>query len=250
MHICTVYWKTDERLLFRVTVRPEEGLVLSLHVVRSSPCSATGCSPSIATAASCRAARRQPQFRARRRVRSRRDHEFPAQGSAAHPHGAGRLQRPQPVQGGSGDRPRRADGAAQRDRGRLVARCRWQPGGSHHWLRAAPSACSARTTEGKWRRFYSMRITRDERAAGVRSVGPSDQPGKYYVLARPPGQGSRRPLSIRHRERAVRRPGDRKPDLRPGLGAASRAMANTSSAIATSRTCASAASPIRRSKRT
>ena len=29
---------------------------------------------------------------------------------------------------------------------------------------------------------------RDERAAGVRVVGPSDQPGKYYVLARPPGR--------------------------------------------------------------
>ena len=29
MHISTVYWKSDERLLFRVTVRPEEDMVFS-----------------------------------------------------------------------------------------------------------------------------------------------------------------------------------------------------------------------------
>ena len=29
MHISTVYWKSDERLLFRVSVRPEEDVVLS-----------------------------------------------------------------------------------------------------------------------------------------------------------------------------------------------------------------------------
>ena len=29
MHISTVYWKSDERLLFRVTIRPEEDAVLS-----------------------------------------------------------------------------------------------------------------------------------------------------------------------------------------------------------------------------
>jgi hypothetical protein len=30
MHLTTVYWKTDERLLFRVTIRPDEELVLRL----------------------------------------------------------------------------------------------------------------------------------------------------------------------------------------------------------------------------
>ena len=148
----TVYWKTDERLLFRVTVRPDEGLVLQLHVVQQldmlgDRLFAVNRDGSKLVAA----ARRQPQCRARRRVRSRRHHEFPAQGSAAHPHGAGWLQRPQPVQGGSRHRHGRADRAAQRERGRLVARCRWQSGGSRHWLRAAPYACFARTRKASGR---------------------------------------------------------------------------------------------------
>jgi dipeptidyl aminopeptidase/acylaminoacyl peptidase len=42
--------------------------------------------------------------------------------------------------------------------------------------------------EGKWRKFYSMRLREMKEQAEYESVGPSDQPGKYYVLARPPGK--------------------------------------------------------------
>ena len=42
--------------------------------------------------------------------------------------------------------------------------------------------------EGKWRKFYSMRLREMKEQSEYESVGPSDQPGKYYVLARPPGK--------------------------------------------------------------
>jgi dipeptidyl aminopeptidase/acylaminoacyl peptidase len=42
--------------------------------------------------------------------------------------------------------------------------------------------------EGKWREFYSMRLREMKEQSEYESVGPSDQPGKYYVLARPPGK--------------------------------------------------------------
>ena len=42
--------------------------------------------------------------------------------------------------------------------------------------------------EGKWRRFYTMRIREMKERPEYEAVGPSDQPGKYYVLARPPGR--------------------------------------------------------------
>ena len=51
LHMSTVYWKTDERLLFRVTIRPDESLVLN-SCRPSSTCLAIGSLPSIATAAS------------------------------------------------------------------------------------------------------------------------------------------------------------------------------------------------------
>jgi hypothetical protein len=41
--------------------------------------------------------------------------------------------------------------------------------------------------QGKWRKFYSMRVREMKERADYEPVGPSDQPGKYYVLARPPG---------------------------------------------------------------
>jgi dipeptidyl aminopeptidase/acylaminoacyl peptidase len=41
---------------------------------------------------------------------------------------------------------------------------------------------------GKWRKFFSMRLREMKEDAEYSPVGPSDQPGKYYVLARPPGK--------------------------------------------------------------
>lgn len=43
-------------------------------------------------------------------------------------------------------------------------------------------------TEGKWRKFHSMRMREMKEQPDYEAVGPSDQPGKFYVLARPPGR--------------------------------------------------------------
>lgn len=40
---------------------------------------------------------------------------------------------------------------------------------------------------GKWKKFLSYRVREFEERGDFESVGPSDQPGKYYVIARPPG---------------------------------------------------------------
>jgi dipeptidyl aminopeptidase/acylaminoacyl peptidase len=42
--------------------------------------------------------------------------------------------------------------------------------------------------EGKWRKFYSMRMREMKERPEYEAVGPSDQAGKHYVLARPPGK--------------------------------------------------------------
>jgi len=42
--------------------------------------------------------------------------------------------------------------------------------------------------EGKWKKFASMRIKEMRERPDYDPVGPSDQPGKYYVLASPPGR--------------------------------------------------------------
>ena len=42
--------------------------------------------------------------------------------------------------------------------------------------------------EGKWRLFFSARLREMKDDAEYSYVGPSDQPGKHYVLAHPPGK--------------------------------------------------------------
>jgi len=42
--------------------------------------------------------------------------------------------------------------------------------------------------EGKWKKFASARIKEMKERPDVDPVGPSDQPGRYYVLSRPPGK--------------------------------------------------------------
>ena len=41
--------------------------------------------------------------------------------------------------------------------------------------------------ENKWRAFYKTRVREMSEREDYEAVGPSDQPDKYYVLARPPG---------------------------------------------------------------
>jgi dipeptidyl aminopeptidase/acylaminoacyl peptidase len=41
--------------------------------------------------------------------------------------------------------------------------------------------------EGKWKKFATMRVKEMKERPDYDPVGPSDQPGKYYVLASPPG---------------------------------------------------------------
>ena len=133
MHISTVYWKSDERLLFRVTVRPEEDAdAFARGVIEDRQARRPPVRHQSRRHQAGRDAGRQPQCGARRRIRPRRHQEFPAQGSQPHPHGARRIQRAKPVQGGSRHRARRTDGAPQRIRGRLVAGRRGRSGGAHH----------------------------------------------------------------------------------------------------------------------
>jgi len=42
--------------------------------------------------------------------------------------------------------------------------------------------------EGKWKKFATMRVKEMKERPDYEEVGPSDQPGKYYVLASPPGR--------------------------------------------------------------
>jgi len=43
-------------------------------------------------------------------------------------------------------------------------------------------------TESKWKKFATMRVKEMKERPDYDPVGPSDQPGKYYVLAVPPGK--------------------------------------------------------------
>lgn len=45
-----------------------------------------------------------------------------------------------------------------------------------------------RKQDDKWVQFLKMRISEMKERPEYEAVGPSDQPGKYYVLARPPGK--------------------------------------------------------------
>ena len=47
---------------------------------------------------------------------------------------------------------------------------------------------SRKESDGKWRKFFSARLREMNDEAEYSHVGPSDQPGKHYVLAHPPGR--------------------------------------------------------------
>jgi dipeptidyl aminopeptidase/acylaminoacyl peptidase len=46
---------------------------------------------------------------------------------------------------------------------------------------------SRKNEENKWKEFYKMRLREMEDAEEYEPIGPSDQPDKYFVLATPPG---------------------------------------------------------------
>ena len=129
---------------------------------------------------------RQSQCRARGRVQPRRHHEFPAEGSRSHPHGCRRIDG-RSLYKVNGDRSRRADGKAGRFGVRLVADVDGNP-----MVRVTASNGSVRLSrkdaEGKWRKFKSVRLRELKELPDYEAVGPSDRPGEYYVLARPPGK--------------------------------------------------------------
>jgi dipeptidyl aminopeptidase/acylaminoacyl peptidase len=187
LHMSTVYWKTDERLLFRVTVRPEKGLVLSymsskLYMLgdrlfainrdgsKLTPLLADNHNSALEGAFDLGAIMsflpKDPQhilmvldgFNGRSLFKVDLDTGLGEQ-----------MERPnENVVGWWLD----VDGNPVV---RIMA-----SGGSIRLFR--------KDAEGKWRRFYTMRIREMKERPEYEAVGPSDQPGKYYVLARPPGR--------------------------------------------------------------
>ena len=104
----------------------------------------------------------------------------------------------------------------------------------------APCACYRKDAEGKWKKFYSMRMREMKERPDYEAVGPSDQPGKYYVLARPPGK-DRIGLYLYDLEKeASASRWSRIPTYDIVSAQVSRDGKQRASATATTRTCASA----------
>ena len=186
------------------------------------------------------------QFCARRRVRSRRDHEFPAQ-DPQHilmvlDGFNGRSLFKVDLETGLGEQMERPNenvvGWWLDVDGNPVVRV------DGFWRLHSP------VSQGRGRQVAQVlhhAHTRDERAAGVRSRGSVRPAGQVLRACAAARQGSYRPLSIRSRERERSATRCSKIRLTTWSRRRSRATANTSSAIATALTCKSAASPTRRS---
>jgi dipeptidyl aminopeptidase/acylaminoacyl peptidase len=187
MHMSTVYWKTDERLLFRVTVRPEEGLVLTYM---SSKLYLLG---DRLFAIDRDGARLTPLLAD--------NHNSALEG--AFDLGAIMSFLPKDPQhilmvldGFNGRSLFKVD--LETGKGEQMERPSesvvgwWLDVDGNPVVRTMSSGGSVRLfrkdAEGKWRKFYTMRIREMKERPDYEAVGPSDQPGKYYVLARPPGK--------------------------------------------------------------
>ncbi len=187
MHISTVYWKSDERLLFRVTVYPQEDAFI--------------------TAASSQVSKMGDRLFAINRDGSKLVAMLGDNRNAA-------LEGAFDLGAIMSFLPKDADHILmlldgfngrslfkvnlETGRGEQVERPSelvvgwWLDVDGNPVVRTTVSGGTVRLfrkdTEGKWRKFYSMRLREMKEQAEYESVGPSDQPGKYYVLARPPGK--------------------------------------------------------------
>ncbi len=188
MHISSVYWKSDDRLLFRVTVRPEEDVVLS-------------------PAASSKIAKLGDRLFAINRDGSKlvgmlSDNRNAALEGAFNL-GAIRsflIKDPNHIlmelDGFNGRSLFKVD--LETGRGEQMERPSESVIGWWLDLEGVPvvriTASSGtirlfrKDAEGKWKKFATMRVKEMKERPEFDPVGPSDQPGKYYVLASPPGK--------------------------------------------------------------
>ena len=188
MHISTVYWKSDDRLLFRVSVRPEEDVTLS-------------------PAATSKITKLGDRLFAINRDGSKLvamlgDNRNAAL-EGAFDLGAIRSFLPKDpnhilmeLDGFNGRSLFKVN--LDTGRGEQVESPRESVVG--WWLdvegvpvvRITVSSGTIRLfrkdAEGKWKQFARMRIKEMNERPDYDPVGPSDQPGKYYVLASPPGK--------------------------------------------------------------
>jgi pimeloyl-ACP methyl ester carboxylesterase len=188
MHISTVYWKSDERLLFRVTVRLEEDTLLT-------------------PASSSKIARLGDRLFAINRDGSKMVAMLADNSNAAlegaFDLGAIRSFLPKDpnhilmeLNGFNGRSLFKVD--LETGRGEQMERPNEMVVGWWLDVEGAPvvriSAHNGtirlfrKDAEGKWKIFASMRIKEMKERSDYDPVGPSDQPGKYYVLAIPPGK--------------------------------------------------------------
>jgi dienelactone hydrolase len=187
MHIVTVDWKSDERLLFRVTVRPEEDAMLA--------------------AVSSKIAKLGDRLFAINRDGSRLvamlgDNRNSAL-EGAFDLGAIRSFLPKDpshilmeLDGFNGRSLFKVD--LETGRGEQMERPSESVVGWWLDVEGIPVVriTASRGTinlfrkdgEGKWKKFASMRVKEMKERLEFDPVGPSDQPNKYYVLATPPGK--------------------------------------------------------------
>ena len=188
MHISNVYWKSDDRLLFRVTVRPEE-------VVYLTPASGT----KFAKLGDRLFAINRDGTKLTALLGDNRNAAL----EGAFDLGAIRSFLPKDpthilmeLDGFNGRSLFKVD--LDTGRGEQMERPNEQVVGWWLDLDGAPvvritSANGSiklfrKDAEGKWKKFASMRIKEMKERPDYDPIGPSDQPGKYYVMASPPGR--------------------------------------------------------------
>jgi dienelactone hydrolase len=188
MHLATAYWKSDERLLFRATIRPEEGLLLT-------PASTS----KLEVLGNRLGAINRDGSKAMWMLGTNRGSALEGAFDLGH---IGSLLPKDPshilmlLDGDHGRSLFKVD--VDTGVGLLVERpsesvvAWWLDVDGNPVVRMTVKMGSVRLfrkeADGKWRKFYSMRVREMRERPEYDLVGPSDQSGKYYVLARPPGK--------------------------------------------------------------
>jgi dipeptidyl aminopeptidase/acylaminoacyl peptidase len=187
MHISNVYWKSDERLLFRITVRPEEDAVLT--PASTSKISKLGDrlfainrdgTKVIAMLGDNHGAALEGAFNlgAIRSFLSKDPNHILMELDGFN----GRSLFKVDLDTGRGE---------QMERPSETVVGWWLDLDGAPVVRIAASSGSIRLyrkdAEGKWKKFATMRVKEMQERPDYDPVGPSDQPGKFYVLASPPG---------------------------------------------------------------